>query len=460
MAKKFLVPVELPNIDPAADNQAARKKYVDDLFNSVPAGRGVRYNFSTTTTNADPGNGIFRMNNATIGSVTNIYIDNVDVGGVSMTSWLADWAASTNINKGYIEIKHNSGASSVISIFRVTAVQALSGYYNITVQYVSGTRPNNNDPCVISFMRTGDVGDRGGVRYNFSTTVTNADPGNGIFRFNNATIASVTQIYIDNVDVNTITMTAWFAQWGTPTGTNKGYVTIKSNAPGSTVTSIFRVTGVAALTGYYRIDVVYVSGTAPANNEACVIEFSIAGEQGAAGAPGATGPAGDISAVQSSGTVISFDQYRVYGTDASPISGNLTDSNTDAKLGVTVGIIHQSSSIPTVPATWKRLASSFNYRTNVKNYIYVQYFDNNNKFYSIVQRDADAETVAVSDSEVTLNASPKPSGMTTLANLINVVSHRHASSEGSGPMPIRVMSQSAYNSLSPKDSNTLYFTYD
>lgn len=189
-------------------------------------------------------------------------------------------------------------------------------------------------------------------------------------------------------------------------------------------------------------------------------EYIIVGEKGDQGNPGVDGVDGDISAVQSTGTEVAFDVYRVYGTDAVPITGNLTETNVGAKLGVTVGIIHNSGTAPTVPATWKRLASSFNYVVSVNNYFIVQHFSDTVKFYSIVQKDADAEAITVSDADVTLDATPAPASMTTLADLITKVAHRHASSEGSGPMPIRVMSQTAYDALSPKDSNTIYMTYD
>jgi len=165
-----------------------------------------------------------------------------------------------------------------------------------------------------------------------------------------------------------------------------------------------------------------------------------------------------VKIVDSTGTEIAFDVCRVYGKTTA-ITGNLTETNTGALLGITVGIIHNDSTIPTIPSTWKRLASSFNYVVNVDNYFIIQHFTDTVKFYSIVQKEADGETLSISDSEVTLDASPAPTGMTTLDDLISVVAHRHASSEGSGPMPIRVMTEAAFTALGTKDSNTMYLTY-
>ena len=48
---------------------------------------GVPYNFSTSTLNADPGNGVVAYSSATISSVTSIYIDNLDQLGNTQTAW-------------------------------------------------------------------------------------------------------------------------------------------------------------------------------------------------------------------------------------------------------------------------------------------------------------------------------------------------------------------------------------
>lgn len=56
--------------------------------NSVAA---LPFNFSTTTTDADPGAGIFRLNNAAPASATAAYIDNVDSDGVTAAGVLDTW---------------------------------------------------------------------------------------------------------------------------------------------------------------------------------------------------------------------------------------------------------------------------------------------------------------------------------------------------------------------------------
>jgi hypothetical protein len=156
------------------------------------------------------------------------------------------------------------------------------------------------------------TGDKGGVRYTFSTTTTDADPGNGTLRYNNATIASVTQLFIDNVDAAGVTQTAWYSVWDDSTTTaNRGLITVIGNVAGSTVVNIFRITGAAtAATGYYKIPVAYVSGALPANATALVVEFSRTGDigvtgatgpQGLTGVTGATGPQGNVGVTGATG---------------------------------------------------------------------------------------------------------------------------------------------------------------
>ena len=124
---------------------------------------GARYTFSTTTTDSDPGSGIFQYNSATIGSVTFIYIDNLDSLGNDQTAWYATWDDSTTTsNRGTITILGSSAGSTLVNTFTVTgAVTVASGYYKIPVSYVAGTLPANTTVCAINFSRSGDIGVQG-----------------------------------------------------------------------------------------------------------------------------------------------------------------------------------------------------------------------------------------------------------------------------------------------------------
>ena len=86
------------------------------------------------------------------------------------------------------------------------------------------------------------------------------------------------------------------------------------------------------------------------------------------------------------GTVISFSTDKVYGTLNTPETGNITADVTNAKLGVTNIIIHNSGTAPTFESQFKKLSGSGNYTTGVVNYIYCTYISATEIIYSINQR--------------------------------------------------------------------------
>ena len=83
---------------------------------------------------------------------------------------------------------------------------------------------------------------------------------------------------------------------------------------------------------------------------------------------------------------MNFSTDRVYGTLATPETGNITADVTDAKLGVTNIIIHNSGTAPTFGSQFKKLSGSGNYVTGVVNYIYCMYISATEIIYSINQR--------------------------------------------------------------------------
>ncbi len=125
----------------------------------VPRGEpaGIEYIFDTAISDSDPGAGKVRFNNATIGSVTFIYIDNVDVSAVNQTAWYDtfDDSSSTVIKGQLVFNTYNLGTT----VFQITgAVTVATGYYKIPVTYVSGTLPTVDAVLFASFYRAGDVG--------------------------------------------------------------------------------------------------------------------------------------------------------------------------------------------------------------------------------------------------------------------------------------------------------------
>ena len=83
-------------------------------------------------------------------------------------------------------------------------------------------------------------------------------------------------------------------------------------------------------------------------------------------------------------SVIHFTGNTIFGTYSSPLSTNLTNTLTDAKLGVVQKIYHNSGTAPTVPAGWVLLGST-TYQTSTLNIIYAEWSEGSRVEYWIVR---------------------------------------------------------------------------
>jgi hypothetical protein len=120
---------------------------------------GISLQYSTTTTDSDPGAGFFRGNNTSLNSCTILYIDDSD-GTTDITAQVQSWDDSTNTVKGFITIHGNPNPALPYVVFKVTAITDATGYTKVTVAYVAGaTSISNNAEVSLSFTRAGHVGD-------------------------------------------------------------------------------------------------------------------------------------------------------------------------------------------------------------------------------------------------------------------------------------------------------------
>lgn len=92
-----------------------------------------------------------------------------------------------------------------------------------------------------------------------------------------------------------------------------------------------------------------------------------------------------IETPSTTGTTISFDQDKIYGSISSPVSGNIGKNVTGAKLGVVVKMVHNQSTVPTFDSSFKKSNGSYDYAISVNNFITFEYWDNSNIIYSIHQ---------------------------------------------------------------------------
>jgi len=140
---------------------------------------GLRYNFSDTTSMSDPGTGIVRFNNGTIGSVTAIAIDYLTIESADVSAYILSWDDGTPATKGNIIFKSNLNSNATYAIFALTSLTDNAGWTELAVTHVSGTLPTNNQELVIEFSRTGNTGPTGP---SIATSVQGGSAGTVLFQ--------------------------------------------------------------------------------------------------------------------------------------------------------------------------------------------------------------------------------------------------------------------------------------
>lgn len=276
--------------------------WVNALRGKTGGGISIQYVFSTTTADADPGNGVLRLDQATQNTATAIRADLLDAGGADWSAALASLADSTSTVKGHVRLFSVADPAKWL-LFTVSAVASPTGYKNIAVANVASSAASpfvNGDAVVLAFSRSGDKGSAGtngangtngldgtnaGLRWSFATSTSMADPSNGNLRANNATLASVTQLALsaNTAESGNPSALGYLQTFDDSTNTLKGYLLIKKVAAPQN----FRVYSIASLTDnttWIQLSVAHVAGNGSFSaSDVLSLEFSRAGDAGAGG---------------------------------------------------------------------------------------------------------------------------------------------------------------------------------
>ena len=128
----------------------------EDLAVGVPA--GYPFVWSTNTADTDPGSGGMKGNNATIASMTFLYVDDVTTTSINVAVILASLDDSTNTIKALVELKSSDGSS--LHKFKVTGSVVDGGTYTkIPVTHVGGT--GTFDASEVVYLTVMPIGDAG-----------------------------------------------------------------------------------------------------------------------------------------------------------------------------------------------------------------------------------------------------------------------------------------------------------
>jgi hypothetical protein len=114
---------------------------------------GFIYNFSTDTTETDPGASGIKFNNATFASVTEVYIDPVALGGRNVASLIAAC--------GQLGFISNNESSTVMGMFNVSSiVNNADNFYSVagTMTGSFGSLPANGEELVIVLFAATSAG--------------------------------------------------------------------------------------------------------------------------------------------------------------------------------------------------------------------------------------------------------------------------------------------------------------
>lgn len=187
-----------------------------------PGGDSLEYVFVDPILDSDPGLSALRFNNATFASVTELYIDDVDLAANDSQVWLSALGDSTNPIKGSLRI-FKRDLNLNFALFNVTGVTEMVGYWKIAVTPVltdSTYTLVDGDVVVVTWARAGDTGISGvGTTYTHTQSAPSTlwDIVHGLGKFPSATVVdSAGSVvygdinYIDNTHL-TVSFSAGFS---------------------------------------------------------------------------------------------------------------------------------------------------------------------------------------------------------------------------------------------------------
>tara|TARA_R110001599_G_scaffold334386_1_gene550731 strand:- start:251 stop:3073 length:2823 start_codon:yes stop_codon:yes gene_type:complete len=255
---------------------------------SLGLGTATKWTFDSSTSMGDPGTGDIRLNNATLASVTQIAVDatSAQTGNPDISDWVASWDDSTNdAVRGTIMI-HEDGTPANFWVGNINGpIVDNTGWLQIPVTHLDSAGVfTAADNLVVSFSRSGDAG-AGGIDMLWDADTTDADSGAGKVWLNNGTLASVTVVYIDDVDSNGVNINTLVDTFDDST-TSALRGTIKITQKGTPATyAIYHVTGaVTSASTYSKVAVAHVvSNGTFTDGDPIYLEFVRSGNQGIGG---------------------------------------------------------------------------------------------------------------------------------------------------------------------------------
>lgn len=286
--------------------------------------KGVGFNYTSdavNTADADPGTGFMRWNNATETSATKLFLSDTGSDGFALAAIF-----NTLGGQGFLRVQQ-ANQENRWQYWKWSLIETASGYHKLTVTLVANGNTIQDaknvhlsfvdigtpDPSTVSgvsnltgsellvveqsgvpvqvttqqIANLGGGGTGGtelkGLQFTSTTGSTaDSDPGNGVFKWNNATESSATILYFDNQTTDGVSLTTF---WTGLAAT--GYVYIVQGDD-STRWQLWKWSSVTDGTGYRKLAVTLqaASASAIADAKTCYCDFDSDGNTGGSGTTG------------------------------------------------------------------------------------------------------------------------------------------------------------------------------
>lgn len=168
-------------------------------FNGQGGGLSLNYVFDAATSST-PAAGHLGFNSATIGSISNIYLNKFDANGVDVSSIINAMPSGGNV-----KIQDDSDPSKYVVIDWFGAPSLTGNVYTVGCFVLSGNAlPADQDNITMNYGVAGNPGANGnpaGPEWQFDDSNTTT-PAAGFFSFDNNALASTTTMYFNVTDTH------------------------------------------------------------------------------------------------------------------------------------------------------------------------------------------------------------------------------------------------------------------
>lgn len=261
---------------------------------------GLPYVFDDGVTAVDPGSGKLSWNNVNAGSATELYVNETGPNSEPFGPILSAWDDLGSTTRGYLYIT-KVGTPTTFTYFAIESVETDNGtwkQWTIAAVGSNGTFADGDNLNVIftpvgtgatgAIGPTGAAGVSGGLYYAFdSSTTTNADPGTGDVRLNDAAFVDVTEIAISysGADTGAPDFETLIKTWDDSTTlTNRGQILLKKSSAVENFAAYRITAAITDGTTYGRFTVVHDDSSGSfSDTDDIRVEFTRTGDTGATG---------------------------------------------------------------------------------------------------------------------------------------------------------------------------------